>query len=429
MCAMLRVLYVDMNSYFASVEQQLHPELRGKAIAVVPVESDSTSVIAASYPAKAFGVRTGTKVGDARRMCPGLLLVKGRPDEYVRTHHHVLAAIDTVLPVHAVHSIDECSCRLMGTECEPAKATELARRIKIAIQRRVGECLTSSVGIAPNRFLAKVAADMQKPDGLTLLRSEDIPGKLLGLKLIDLPGIGVKMQERLRRAGVTTVEQLYNMDEPGLGKSWGSVVGREWWYLLRGLPVHDPFDGERPRRTIGHSHVLGPESREEHRARQVAIRLLTKVGQRARHLGYVAEHLTLALRYLTASSTRERGTRGLGWSKGDASQRWHARGALGGVNDSASLVRLLGELWATRPPGNLLQVGVTLHDLTPIGDTLSLFEGQQRLDRLASAMDKINRKYGADAVYPAAMHEARKSAPRRIAFGNIPDLDLPDVAD
>ncbi|CAG1007926.1 DNA polymerase IV [Phycisphaerales bacterium] len=417
-----------MNSYFASVEQQVHPDLRGKAIAVVPVESDSTSVIAASYPAKAFGIRTGTKVGDARRMCPGLILVKGRPDEYVRAHHKVLAAIDTVLPVHAVHSIDECSCRLMGTECEPVRAEELGRRIKRAILRDVGECLTSSVGIAPNRFLAKVAADMQKPDGLTVLKSEEIPEKLLGLKLIDLPGIGVKMQERLRRAGVTTIDQLYNMDEPGLGKSWGSVVGREWWYLLRGLPVHDPFDGERPRRTIGHSHVLGPESRDEHKARQVAMRLLAKVGQRARHLGYVAANMTLSLRYLGSLGDRARGA-GTGWSKGDAQSRWHARGALGGVNDTESLIRVFASLWAQRPPGRLLQVGVTLHDLSPVGDTPSLFEGQQRLDRLASAMDKINRKYGADAVYPAAMHEARKSAPRRIAFGNIPDLDLPDIAD
>lgn len=418
-----------MNSYFASVEQHLTPALRGKPIAVVPVEADTTAVIAASYPAKAFGVKTGTRVGDAKRMCPGLILVRGRPDQYVRIHHEVLSAIDTVLPVHMVHSIDECSCRLLGDERTPEKASELGQRIKIAIRTRVGDCLTSSVGVAPNRFLAKVAADMHKPDGLTLLPASDIPARMLSLSLIDLPGIGARMQERLRRAGITTVEQLYALDEAGLGRAWGSIVGREWYYLLRGLPVHDPFDGQQPRRTIGHSHVLGPDSRDEHKARQVGVRLLTKVGQRARHMGYVAENLTLSLRYL-----RGRPERGEYWQDGvphaDQPERWKARAPLGGVNDADSLLRALLSLWDQRPPGRLLQIGVTLHDLDGAkGSTPSLFEGQRKLEQLSSALDRINRKYGADCVYPAAMHDARKSAPRRIAFGNIPDLDLPDVSD
>ena len=125
---MLSTLYVDMNSYFASVEQQSRPELRGRPVAVVPVETDSTSCIAASYEAKAFGVRTGTNVGEARRMCPGLVLVKGRPDLYVRTHHAVIEAIDRVLPVAGVHSIDEFSCRLLGAERERARAETSAPR-------------------------------------------------------------------------------------------------------------------------------------------------------------------------------------------------------------------------------------------------------------------------------------------------------------
>lgn len=417
---MLRVLYVDMNSYFASVEQQLHPEWRGKPVAIVPSMVDSMSCLAASYEAKAFGVRTGVKVGDARRLCPGLILVQGSHDQYIRTHHEILAAADTVLPVHAVHSIDEFACRLMGDERDPARAEELGRRMKRAITGRVGECLTCSVGVAPNRFLAKVAADMQKPDGLTVVRAEELPTRLLGLKLIDLPGIGAKMNERLQRIGITTIAQLYDLDEAGLGKAWGSVVGREWYYQLRGLPGHDPFEGERPRRTIGHSHVLSPERRTDAGSREVTLRLLMKTGQRARSLGYVAKHLTLFVRFIGGGHEGPK----QGWGKSG----WTARGVLGGTNDADSLVRAFTDLWAKRPPGRVIQVGVTLHDLSRASlDTPSLFDGQRRLDSLSTAIDAINRRYGSDVVYPAAMQNARKSAPRRIAFGNIPSLEVPDV--
>ncbi|GJQ30354.1 MAG: DNA polymerase IV [Phycisphaerae bacterium] len=418
---MLAVMYIDMNSFFASVEQQNRPELRGKPVAVVPMVTDSTSCLAASYEAKAFGVKTGVKVGDAKRMCPGLILVQGSHDQYIRVHHDILKAADTVLPVHQVHSIDEFACRLMGTEREPARATELGQRMKRAIRTRVGECLTCSVGVAPNRFLAKVAADLQKPDGLTVLRAEDIPARLLHLKLIDFPGIGPRMNERLKRLGITTVEQMYAMSEADLGKAWGSVVGREWYYQIRGLPSHDPFEGEPPRRTIGHSHVLGPERRDEAPARAVAMRLLMKVGQRARHLGYTAQHLTLYVRYLDGG--HEYGPR-QGWGR----RGWTSRAALGGVNDAPTLLRAFTDLWEKRPPGRLIQVAVTLHDLAPnLGGTPSLFEEQRRLDSLSKAVDSINKRYGADVVYPAAMQDARKAAPRRIAFGNIPSLDVPDV--
>ncbi len=406
-----------MNSYFASVEQQLHPELRGRPIAVVPMEVDTTSVIAASYEAKRFGVKTGVKVGDAKRMCPGLVLVTGRHDEYIRFHHAVLAAIDTVLPVERVCSIDEVSCRLMGKEREPDAAVDKARRIKRAIIERCGSEMRCSIGIAPSRFIAKIAADMQKPDGLTVIGKEELPRRLFELNLIDLPGIGPRMLARLQAAGIRTVEELCTLDERGLGKAWGSVIGREWHYRLRGEILHDT---ETVRRTIGHSHVLSPQRRPEDKARAVGVRLVTKVGARARHLGYGADHMTLSVRYLT-----RRGATG----PGTTPPRWHGRAPLAGACDTTSLLHALGALWDSKPPGPIMQIGITLHDLTPIAGLTPLFAGQAGQARLSRAMDIINRKYGADAVYPASMHDARSSAPRRIAFGNIPDLEVPDIED
>src|SRR3974390_1594305 len=179
----LNWLFVDLNSYFASVEQQVRPELRGRPVGVVPMMADTTVCIAASYEAKAFGVRTGTVVADARRLCPGILLVEGRHELYTEYHHRVVEAVESCLPVTAVCSIDEMACRLMGRERPLLAAMELGRKVKARIRARVGERLRSSVGLATNRYLAKVASDMEKPDGLMALPLDLLPEALQSLNV------------------------------------------------------------------------------------------------------------------------------------------------------------------------------------------------------------------------------------------------------
>src|SRR6478736_2059806 len=173
----LRYLYVDMNSYFASVEQQLRPELRNRPVAVVPVVAETTCCIAASYEAKAFGVKTGTGVAEARQLCPAIRFVEARPREYVQMHHRLVAAVDSCVPVHAVKSIDEMICRLAREHREPEGGIRLGQEVKAAIRRSVGEYVRCSIGLAPNRTLAKMAADMQKPDGLTVIRTAELPAR------------------------------------------------------------------------------------------------------------------------------------------------------------------------------------------------------------------------------------------------------------
>ena len=167
-------LFVDLNSYFASVEQEVRPELRGKPVGVVPMMADTTCCIAASYEAKAFGVKTGTIVGDAKKMCPGITLVEARHEIYVDYHHRVIEAVESCLPVTAVLSIDEMACRLIGRERPLVAALELGRKVKRTIREKVGPMLRSSVGLATNRYLAKVASDMEKPDGLVALPRRNI---------------------------------------------------------------------------------------------------------------------------------------------------------------------------------------------------------------------------------------------------------------
>ena len=177
----LRCLLVDFNSYFASVEQQVEPRLRGKPLGVVPMLADTTVCIAASVEAKTFGVKTGTKVAEARRLCPGIEFVIARHELYIDYHHRAVAVVDTVVPVRAVLSIDEMDCELTGRWREPARALETAKKVKAALASQVGEHLRTSIGIGPNTFIAKTASDMVKPDGLVMIEQSELPERLFAL--------------------------------------------------------------------------------------------------------------------------------------------------------------------------------------------------------------------------------------------------------
>ncbi len=221
----LNWLFVDMNSFFSSVEQDARPELRGRPVGVVPMMADTTVCIAASYEAKAHGVKTGTIVADAKRLCPGIALVEARHELYVEYHHRIVEAVESCLPVTAVLSIDEMACRLMGRERPLLAAMELGRQVKARILERVGPRMRSSVGLAANRYLAKVASDMEKPDGLVALTQDILPEALRQLTLRDLPGVGAQTEKRLNEKGIQSMEALLALDCEQAGELWGSVWG------------------------------------------------------------------------------------------------------------------------------------------------------------------------------------------------------------
>jgi DNA polymerase-4 len=418
----LRSLFLDLNSYFASVEQQLNPALRGKPIAVTPVMADGGCCVAASYEAKKFGVRTGTRVGEARRMCPGIVFVKTQHRVYVEIHHKVIEAVETCIPVEQVMSIDEMSCRLARDERTPEAAVRLAMRIKRAITERVGECMRCSVGIAPNRFLAKVGTDMQKPDGLVVIEASELPSKLYPLALQDLPGIGRRMSVQLNGAGIRSVEELCSRSEEQLERAWGGVVGRYWWRWLRGMET-----SHRPSRTrsISHQHVLPPDSRNHAAAWGIAVRLLHKAAARMRNLGYYAQRMTLSI----GMAGQRRGPWGSA-AETDPENRTFSKGMLleGGRQDILTLSEALRKLWDQRPDRTPSFLGVALHDLVPAASvTRPLFPQEQRREQLSHLIDELDATHGPMTVYTGAMHESRKKATGGIAFGFVPDLDLPDT--
>lgn len=289
----IKWLFMDLNSYFASVEQQEQPHLRGKPVAVVPMETEHTCAIAASYEAKAYGIKTGTIIRDARRMCPHLLCTLARHDVYVRYHHLILEEVIKHTPINKVWSIDELSSRLPPSKRNIDDAATIAQNIKRGLWEHVGEAINCSIGIAPNSFLAKVAGEMKKPDGLVVLTQEDLPGPLLDLKLTDLPGIGKNMEKRLYRANITTMDALWRLSPKHMRRIWGAVQGERFWYMLHGYDVEPPATETS---MVGHSRVLDPDLRLPHKARMIARKLAFRAAQRLCGKGFLARRIRLSAR-------------------------------------------------------------------------------------------------------------------------------------
>lgn len=398
-----RWLFLDMNSYFASVEQQEQPRLRGKPVAVVPVKTDRTCCIAASYEAKALGIKTGTNVGQAKSICRALQIVEARPKVYVDYHHRIVEAVNQVTPVDEVWSIDEMCCRLWKGEREPDQALKVAQLVKESLRERIGEFVTCSIGLAPNKFLAKTASNMQKPNGLTLIQQEDIPHKLYSMKLGDLTGIGPRMLVRLESQGITTIECLYQQSEKQLQQIWNSVVGRRWWYQLRGYELPSP---PSHRRSLGHSHVLPPKFRTHAGARSIMLRLLHKGAARLRRENYFATRMSLQVSFI-----------------GNA--RWKVQSRFGATQDTSTFAAAFAKLWQSFPEQGIpLKTSITFWKLVPLQSfTPSLLPDDQRCQRVSETMDAINHQFGIDTVYLGAMHDAQGTAPARIAFMHIPDVE------
>ena len=428
-------LHVDLNSFFASVEQQLHPEYRNKPLAVVPTFADTTVAIAASYEAKALGIKTGTRVGDMKRICPEIILVAGSHTTYAEYSHRIAAAVELACPVAHTPSIDEMVCQLIGREQEPPRARQIALDIKQSIRDTVGETLRCSIGMAPNRYLAKIASDMQKPDGLIGLLPSQLPRALMQLELRDLPGVGAKTEQMLIRKGITTMPQLLELDREGMHKLWNSVWGDRLYHWLHGHSTGDdgaPVSGEM-QKSLGHSHVLGPAHRSPEGAWAVAHKLLHKAAMRLRMEKFCASSMAVTVRYqLTreqAAAAPEHGTekpRKLRQhTSGIRHESWGMEARFPAGQDTLSLLETLGKLWAKQPTGPEQQrpffVGVTLGNLINESEQQpTLFADTDRRGELSRTLDKLNLKYGHTTLHFAGMLPARDSAPTRIAFTQIP---------
>ncbi|MBN8523717.1 MAG: DNA-directed DNA polymerase [Rickettsiales bacterium] len=398
----LNWLYFDLNSYFATIEQQVDPSLRGKPVVVVPLLSDSTCAIAASYEAKLKDIKTGAKIYEAKKLCPELICIKGRRNLYVEYHKRIFLEINKLLFVDAVCSIDEGAGRLTGKYQQEEEAIRLAQNIKLAIKQNVGDYITCSIGIAPTKYLAKIAAEMEKPDGLTVITAENIPSKLLKLSLRYIPGVGYRVLKRLRSAGIDTVEKLYGCSSGHLQTIWGSIYGKKCWYLLRGYQLAENVVKNQ---VIGHSRILGPEVRRISAARNVAAELAIKAAKRLREKELYATYIGLYLKTLNK-----------------VVHKTYVR--ISPSCDNATILEQVLKAWDRLTQqyslSSLRQVGLSLGGLIQKPRQLSFDDlgSNQIKENLSLAMDNINKRFGQHTVNIGTLSNADREDP--IAFAHIP---------
>ncbi len=402
----LRSLFIDFNAYFASVEQQEQVRLRGRPIAVVPVDSANSCCIAASYEAKRHGIKTGTLVREAKALCRDLIVVPARPSLYVAYHHRLVAWVNECIPTAFIGSIDEMGCELMGRERQRPQAEAIAH----AIKRKLAEhtpYIKASIGIAPNHFLAKTATDMQKPDGLVVLDTADLPLALHRLQLRELCGIGRAMEKRLNAHGITTVAQLCAAPAHALHRAWGSIEGDRLHKKLRGEWILDPCSHGRG--SISHSHVLAPSLRNSTGVESVLKKLLQKAAMRMRAEKLVAGRMQAKIKYLDQPS-------------------WKDLSYCNATDDSHVLLLQLSEMLQHRPrQGRPLAVSVVLTHLQErVGTTDDLFTQSSEADALTRVIDRINDRFGFQKITYASSQPAAGAAPMRIPFSRIPDVAKED---
>jgi DNA polymerase-4 len=396
-------LFLDLNAFFASCEQQEAPALRGKPVIVVQTLTDSAVAIAASYAAKAFGIKTGTLVREARRLCPAVITVQANHRLYSEYHDRILKAVDTCVPVEKICSIDEMACKLMGTERQVPVARELALKVKRALHEQVGECLTCSIGIAPNVFLGKVGSDLQKPDGLVVITKDVLPDILLRLELQDIYGIGERMEQRLHRAGILTVAELWNATPLRLRRVWGGINGVLFHQMLHGVDIQPP--SSRFSKSIGHQHVLEPDLRSKKGAHDFAQHLLTKAAERLRRGDYYCRRLGLHLSWV--------GDLGGWWDETDFHE----------TRDTGFLLARLEEIWERVPRTKPLSVGVMLLDLVPADQHQpDLFAADtDRRQTLSPLIDRINDRYGRCSIGFGLFPRDVRAFKGHAAFHRVPE--------
>ncbi|WP_371395778.1 type VI secretion protein ImpB [Fretibacter rubidus] len=410
---MLQSLYIDFDAFFANVERQLHPDIRGRPVGVTALDSDYSAFITRCYRAKAFGIKRGMRVRDARAMCPDLVVRVAQPDVYVDIHNRILDEIDRHVPVTKVWSIDEMECTLIGSEQE--RASDIAAAIRAGLAKNIGPYITPSIGLAPNQFLAKVAAEMDKPNGMVTLASEDLPGPLLSLTLSDLPGISGNMERRLHRAGVMTVQDFWNISAKHARAIWGNIEGERMWAQLHGLPVIRP---PTEKRMFGHSRVLTKGWRTADKAIKCLELLTVKAAYRLRRADYLCSAMSVSFKLADGT-------------------RYSGETDFGACQDDPTLLRYMHGLFdrgvaALPPQAALKSVYVMLHKISkPYETNGDLFEHADadqgrsvKWNKAMAAMDGLNVRHGRAVVCVGSRADLPGGyAGGKIAFGRVPDKE------
>ncbi len=398
------IMHVDLNSCFATIEQQANPLLRGKPIVVAAYNSPNGCVLAASIEAKKFGIKTGMRVKDAKMLYPKTIVRTPDPWKYRKVHLSLRKLFASYTHKFSPKSIDEFVLDLSDyLIVHKASPWDVGYEIKKRIKAEIGDWLTVSSGIAPNRYLAKIAAGIHKPDGLDEINKDNYLKVYGNLKLQDLTGIKMANSFRLQRMHINTVVDFYNASVQDLKAAFNSIIGYYWYLRLRGWEIDSvPFS----RKSYGNSYSLPAPLVSVEELSPVLCKLVEKMGGRLRKAGYKARGVHLVVSYRD----------GKYWHKGEAVSRE--------IFDSREFFREFYRLLLKSPRAPVRLLAVSCFNLIKnSSDQLTLFDDLGKRKRVVAAQDKINTRWGEYILTSARMVDTGKFVPDRIAFGNIKELE------
>ena len=386
------IIHIDLNAFFASVEQQANPELRGKAIAVVGGQG-RTVITTSSYEARARGVKTGMAIWEAKRACPELLVVVGDNRKYQYTSSRINEIFRDYTPEVEPFSIDESWLDVTHSLSLFGSAVTIAHLIKARIHHSFG--LRCSIGIAPNKLLAKLGSDQIKPDGLFIITPGNLSLILERMPIQELCGVGRKVQRALNMMSIYTCGELGRCDEQRLIHKFG-VVGRQLKRMGQGVddsPVV-PYGQEDDIKSVGHSRTLERDISDPAEIRRFLLQLSEMVGSRARRHHVSGKTVHLTVRYADFFSS---------WGKQTTLK--------GYVNLSDDIYRaalsILDSVTLEQP---VRLLGISLSSLRHQDEQLALFEEERRRQAATRAMDSVNARFGGTAVTFGSLLPVRASA-------------------
>jgi len=404
-------MYLDMNSYFASCEQQRHPELRGLPVGVLTYDSPNASVIAASAEAKKFGVKTGMRLGDCRLLCPHIIPVTTHPAWYRQVHVDVITILKSYCDDVLVKSIDEAVANFTTYRRVYKDLPAVARLIKADIAAKY-DYLKCSIGIAPNSFLAKLGTELQKPDGLIQITPENIDGYLATLKLTDLPGIASRNERRLQMIGIRTPLEMRHASPALLRKAFGGIVG-DYWHRRLHFGEVDMYSNDL--RTMSTMRTVSRPQRESRQALEsMLISLCTRLEQRMVKGAIFCTQVSFFIRYLD----------GTGWDT--------AIKLADPVQDAMELRSYIQEKISafqqqqhieTVFTNKVQSLGIAIQSF--VSDKVlqySLFDNKIKKDLLRKTMYSIKDKYGKNTVRKGSELFEPHVMKDAIGFGSVKDM-------
>ncbi len=389
-----RIMLIDMNSFFASVEQQANPCLRGIPCGVGPALHEGNCLIGTSREAKALGIKNGISTYQARKIYPGIVVLRAEPQKYREVSKQVNRIFSDYTDKVEPYSIDESFLDFRDSK---DNLLHVGAEIKRRIRSEIGEWLTCSVGLAPNKFMAKLAADLKKPDGLSVIWRENLPEVYAHVKFSDLWGIGRGWTKRMERLGILSPLDLMNYPVANLMQLFGKP-GFYLWQRVNGFEVEETEASIADQKSFGNSWVLNFRTTDKAKLQPVVLRLAEKAARRMRSEGFAANgiyfHLRLASHESLGSSRR------LGFQ----------------IETGQELYDEAMKMWANwKFNSAVMHVAVGFISLAPKVSQLSFWD--QKENRLTGVLDKINDKYGEFTVRPGLLTKTQDFAPDSIAFG------------